>query len=94
MIVPYRRGGMYYVYIVKCVDTTYYTGIAKDVERRLKEHNSSTKGAKYTKARRPVELVYQEFCEDRSSASKREYAIKRLNRQEKEKLVLQYRSSR
>ncbi len=83
---------MYYVYIVKCADATYYTGIAKDVKRRLEEHNTSPKGAKYTKARRPVTLVYKEPCEDRSGASKREYAIKRLKRQEKEKLVLHYRS--
>ena len=77
---------MYHVYIVKCSDNTYYTGIAKDIQKRLNEHNHSNKGAKYTKARRPVELVYKEFCEDRSSASKREYAIKKLSREEKLKM--------
>jgi len=77
---------MYHVYIVKCSDNTYYTGIAKDIQKRLNEHNHSNKGAKYTKARRPVELVYKESCEDRSSASKREYAIKKLSREEKLKM--------
>jgi putative endonuclease len=78
---------MYYVYIVKCSDDTYYTGIAKDVEKRLDEHNNSSKGAKYTKARRPVKLMYKESCDDRSKASKREYAIKRLLRVEKVALI-------
>ena len=78
---------MYYVYIVRCADDTYYTGIAKDVQKRLEEHNTSPKGAKYTKARRPVTLVYEEPCEDRSGASKREYAIKRLTRLKKIVLI-------
>jgi putative endonuclease len=81
---------MYFVYIVKCADDTYYTGIAKDMQRRLEEHNTSPKGAKYTKARRPVTLVYKEICADRSGASKREHAIKRLKRVEKERLVIKY----
>ncbi|RLA84546.1 MAG: GIY-YIG nuclease family protein, partial [Epsilonproteobacteria bacterium] len=66
----------YFVYILKCSDNTLYTGITKDIAKRLDEHNTSPKGAKYTKARRPVELVYNESSLDRSSASKREYAIK------------------
>ena len=74
---------MYYVYIVQCADNTFYTGIAKELHRRIEEHNNSDKGAKYTKARRPVTLVYHEECEDRSSASKREYAIKKMRREEK-----------
>jgi putative endonuclease len=78
---------MYHVYIVKCSDNTFYTGIAKDIQKRLEEHNHSPKGAKYTKARRPVKLVYKESCEDRSEASKREYAIKRLTRVEKVALI-------
>ena len=78
---------MYYVYIVKCSDDTYYTGIAKDIPKRIEEHNHSPKGAKYTKARRPVKLMYEESCEDRSLASKREYAIKRLTRVEKMILI-------
>lgn len=79
---------MYYVYMVQCADSTLYTGIATELERRIKEHNESDKGAKYTRARRPVELVYFEEFADRSSASKREYMIKKkMNRQEKLKLI-------
>jgi len=77
----------YFVYIVQCSDETYYTGIAKELERRIDEHNSSDKGAKYTKARRPVKLVYHDRCADRSAASKREYAIKKMSRKNKEKLI-------
>ena len=77
----------YFVYILKCSDDTLYTGITTDVKRRVKEHNNSDKGAKYTKLRRPVEVVYSEESEDRSSASKREYAIKKLKRKEKMELI-------
>jgi len=73
----------YYVYIVECSDKTLYTGITTDLKRRVVEHNTSQKGAKYTKIRRPVSLVYTELKEDRSSASKREYFIKKLSREEK-----------
>ena len=80
---------MYYVYIVRCADDTLYTGIATDLERRIEEHNSSDKGAKYTRARRPVSLVYSEEYVDRSSASKREYEIKKkMSRVEKLKLIV------
>ena len=79
---------MYFVYILKCADDTLYTGIATELERRIEEHNSSDKGAKYTRARRPVELVYSESYPDRSAASKREYEIKKkMNRVEKLKLI-------
>ena len=74
---------MYYVYILECADTTLYTGITTDLERRLDEHNNSTKGAKYTRARRPVKLVYSEELTNRSEASKREYYIKKLRRKDK-----------
>ena len=77
----------YYVYIVQCSDETLYTGITTDLQRRIFEHNNLKKGAKYTKVRRPVILVYNEKCEDRSSASKRESAIKKLTRAEKLKLM-------
>ena len=77
----------YFIYILKCNDDTLYTGITTDVERRLSEHNSSPKGAKYTKARRPVTLIYTEELADRSSACKREYAIKQLSRDEKKALI-------
>jgi len=73
----------YFIYMVKCSDDSLYTGITTDIQRRIKEHNSSNKGAKYTKVRRPVTLVYTEECEDRSSASKREYEIKHFSRKEK-----------
>jgi putative endonuclease len=73
--------------MLRCSDDTLYTGITTDIERRIDEHNSSPKGAKYTRNRRPVTLVYSEVCDDKSSASKREYAIKRLTKAEKEKLL-------
>ncbi len=79
---------MYYVYIVECSDETLYTGIARDLECRIEEHNASEKGAKYTRSRRPVKLVYYEEYPDRSSASKREYAIKKMSRKAKQELLL------
>lgn len=82
---------MYYVYIVKCGDETLYTGIARELERRVDEHNGSDKGAKYTRVRRPVILVYSEEYPDRSSASKREYEIKKkMSRAEKLNLIASY----
>jgi putative endonuclease len=77
----------YFVYILKCSDDTLYTGITTDLKRRVDEHNNSDKGAKYTKLRRPVSLMYSEESEDRSSASKREYAIKKLSRLKKLELI-------
>ena len=77
----------YFVYILKCSDDTLYTGITTDINRRLDEHNTSDKGAKYTKVRRPVKLVYSEKSENRSSACKREYEIKQLKREDKLRLI-------
>ena len=77
----------YYIYMVLCSDDTFYTGITTDLTRRIEEHNSSSKGAKYTKARRPVSLVYSEVHLDRSSASKRECQIKKMSRKEKKILI-------
>lgn len=77
----------YYVYILRCADGTLYTGIATDVKKRLVEHNTSKKGARYTKARRPVSLAYSESQPDRSSALKREIGVKRLTRHEKLRLI-------
>lgn len=77
----------YFVYIVQCSDYTLYTGITTDIERRIEEHNFSVKGAKYTRARRPVTLVYSQSCQNRSEASKREYFIKK-KMSRKEKLLL------
>jgi len=80
----------WFVYIVRCADDSLYTGITKDVERRIEEHNNDdTLGAKYTKVRRPVVLVYQEACESRSVVTKREYDIKQLSRKEKVQLLSQ-----
>jgi len=79
---------MYYVYIVRCADNTLYTGIATNLERRVEEHNNSTKGAKYTRTRRPVSLVHYEAYVDRSTASKRECQIKKkMSRAEKLELI-------
>ena len=77
----------WWVYIVACSDGSLYTGITTDRERRIAEHNDSKKGAKYTRNRRPVDLVYSEMHPDRSTASKREYEIKKLSRAEKLKLI-------
>ena len=81
----------WFVYIVRCSDKSLYTGIATDVGRRLDEHNNNTSlGAKYTRARRPVELVYQETVSSRSAAASREHAIKSLSKPEKEILIRTY----
>jgi putative endonuclease len=76
----------WFVYIVECADQSLYTGITTDLQRRLDQHNAGA-GAKYTKARLPVRLVYQEYAKDRSHASKRESEIKTLERDEKLRLV-------
>jgi len=78
---------VYYLYILQCADSTLYTGITTDLARRVAEHNTSLKGAKYTRVRRPVRLVYNEVYSDRSTASKREYKIKKMSREEKLKLI-------
>jgi len=79
---------MWFVYILRCADNTLYTGICKDVLRRVEEHNSSaTLAASYTRGRRPVTLVYNEAADTRSAALKREYEIKQLTRQQKEELL-------
>ncbi|WP_372999273.1 GIY-YIG nuclease family protein [Lutispora sp.] len=75
-----------YTYILKCSDDTYYTGWAKDLDNRLKAHNSGH-GSKYTRARLPVSLIYYEHFESDNEAMKREVAIKRLSRKEKEELI-------
>ena len=77
---------MNYTYMLKCSDGTLYTGWTNDLEKRVEAHNSG-KGAKYTKARRPVELAYYEEFETKEQAMKREYAIKQLGRKEIQKLI-------
>ncbi len=78
---------MYYVYLLKCADDTFYCGITTDLDRRIGEHNGSPLGAKYTKGRRPVVLAYAKEYENRSEASKEEARIKKLKREEKEGLM-------
>lgn len=78
---------MRYVYMVRCSDETLYTGIAKDVEKRIFDHNNSKVGAKYTKSRRPVTLVRHQEAEDRNEASKLEYRIKRIGKGKKEEMI-------
>jgi putative endonuclease len=73
----------YYLYLLQCQDQSLYSGITTDLTRRVREHNSSPRGAKYTRARRPVQLVYSCEFPDRSSASKAEYELKGLSRHEK-----------
>jgi putative endonuclease len=78
----------WYIYILRCADDTLYTGVAKDVQRRIQQHNGELAGgARYTRGRRPVHLLWTEEAVDRSAAQKREAAIKSLNRQKKLALV-------
>lgn len=74
------------VYIIRCSDSSLYTGITTDIGRRLQQH-ANGRGAKYFRGRRPQELVYLEEGHDRSSAARREVAIKRMSRSEKEQLI-------
>lgn len=79
---------VWYVYMLRCADGSLYTGIAKDLMRRLDEHNGDARlGARYTRGRRPVTLVYAEAAPDRSAACRREHAIKRLERAAKQALA-------
>ncbi len=78
-----------YCYILECADGTYYTGWTTDPERRVKQHNKGI-GARYTKTRRPVRLVYLEEQQNRTDAMRRELAIKKLKRVQKSKLVEGY----
>lgn len=77
---------MNYTYILQCSDGSYYTGWTNNLEKRIQDHNAG-KGAKYTKPRRPVALIYYETFETKEDAMRREYAIKQMTRGEKEKLI-------
>ena len=84
-----EKGGVslaWYVYILRCGDGTLYTGITDDVLRRLAAHRAG-RGAKYTRGRGPLELVWQEEVPDKSAALRREYQLKQLSRSEKEQLI-------
>ena len=74
------------VYILKCSDGTFYTGVTNDLDKRIEQHNKG-KGAKYTRSRLPVHVVYQESAPEKGIALKREYAIKQLSREEKLQLM-------
>ncbi len=82
----------YSVYIVQCADGSLYTGIAKDLATRIEQHNLGA-GAKYTRMRLPVTLVFNQTCDSRSEALKREYAIKQLTRKQKLALILSVEST-
>jgi len=79
-------GASYVVYVVRCADGTYYTGITNNLTRRLRLHNQG-RGARYTAGRRPVRCVYRERVSGRSAALRREWAIKKMSRQDKHGLV-------
>ena len=83
---------MNYTYIVKCRDGTLYTGWTNDIEKRVRAHNEG-RGAKYTKSRRPAELVYMEKFQTKEEAMSREYHIKRMSREEKKRLIAEYEPS-
>ncbi len=78
----------WFVYILRCNDNSLYTGITTNLRRRLGEHNSATSTTKYTRARQPLTLVYVEAMANRSAATSREYQIKKMSREEKERLIL------
>jgi len=79
----------WFIYIVECRDSTYYTGMSNDLSKRIATHNSG-KGAAYTRGRGPVQLIYSEKFNSKSEALKREIVIKKLTRQAKKQLVAQY----
>ena len=79
--------GQWYVYIIECADQTLYIGATSDVKRRIEEHNTSPKGARYTKSRRPVTLRYMELHNSQSAALIREISLKRLTRAQKLELI-------
>jgi len=78
---------MWYVYILECIDQTLYTGITTDLKKRLEQHNTSTRGAKYTRGRRPVKMVFSCELSNKSEAQKEEYRIRKLTKTEKIKII-------
>ena len=82
-----KGSDIWHVYMVRCSDGTLYTGITNDLEKRIEAHNSGKDGARYTRSRRPVTLVYSEQVESKSAAAKLEYQMKKLERTEKKKLI-------
>lgn len=84
----------WFVYLLRCNDNSLYAGITTDIERRLHQHNHTKLGAKYTRAKRPVTLAFIESAADKSSASKREYQLRKLTKTSKEQLVSNYHSTK
>ena len=82
-----KRVGEFYVYILECSDSTYYTGYTNDLERRIEEHNNNKCGAKYTRYKRPVKLVWKKACKNQRFAMRIEKTIKGLKREDKERIV-------
>lgn len=77
----------WYLYVVHCCDNTLYTGVTTDLKRRVNEHNTSSRGSRYTRTRRPVKLVYWKIFENRSNAQKAEYKFKQLTRKQKNEII-------
>lgn len=89
-----RKHGQWVVYILRCADNSLYTGVTTNIDKRLDQHNGLSKhGAKYTRTRQPVSLVYQEIVDSRSLACQREAAIKNLKKADKERLVACWRQA-
>lgn len=84
---------MYYLYILECADATFYTGITTDIDRRVEEHNTSRRGAKYTRSRRPVTLVYSKKFRNKLAVMKEELRVKRLSRPGKFSLITTYQKA-
>lgn len=85
----------WFIYLLRCADNSLYAGVTTDLERRLHEHNQSrTKGAKYTRVRRPVTIAYAEQATTRQHACQREYQVRKLSKHEKEKLANAYNNSK
>lgn len=78
-----NTGGRWYLYVLQCGDNTLYTGVTNDLPRRIQQHNNGTASC-YTRSRLPVALAYQERCRSKSSALKKEYALKQFSRKEKD----------
>ena len=82
-----QQANAWFVYFLRCCDNSLYCGVTTDIERRQREHNTGNKGAKYTRVRRPVNMVYQQSAVDRSEACKLEASLKKLTKKQKEALV-------
>ncbi len=84
----------WFVYILRCSDGSLYTGVTTDIDRRFIEHKEGKTGAKYTRSRFPIEVVYRETCASRSEAQVKESALKKLRKADKELVVKTYRKSK